>query len=184
MLLVRCSLLEKGYTNSNKQYVPKKAYFELKDKEGTEIGSIDTLAVYKMVAMYNDGKLIYPLKSSHGFNKELNSIYNYIKFYKNGRCLDFSIPVKDALGMPNSLKESDMNPNNNYYSKDYYYSSNGKDIQIESFVYGAGQGHYVISNYLINGSGSSLTLENKHTKIVYEKQVISVAWNEKYKVDW
>src|SRR5690606_19657667 len=116
-------------------------------------------------------------------NNDLNGIYNYIKFYKSGRCLIFTIPVKDAFGVPNSLKESDLNPNNKQYKKNYYYSSDGTNIQIESFVYGDGKGHYAILDYTLNPSGDTLTMQDKYLKIIYKKETIPLSWN-RYKIDW
>lgn len=130
--------------------------------------------------------MIYTLDSKDALNddrKALNSNNKYIKFYKNGRCLILSIPIKDVLVDLISLKIEDLSPNNNY-NKKYFYNSNGKDIQIEGFAYGAGQGHYVISNYTINNVGDSLIYENGAFKIVYKKEKIPVNWNNAYGIDW
>ncbi len=184
-----CSVLENGYTNKYGQYIPKNPNFKLKNKQGNVIDGIDTLAIYRMVEMYDyRGVLIYPKSNfsseeRYSFIYSLNQVNIYVKFYNNGRCLKFSMLIKDAFGMQNKLKEEDLNPNNQYYSKSYYYSPDGKHIQIESFVYGAGNGHYVISNYIFNESKDTLTKQNKYFKMVYKKESIPLNWN-KYKVDW
>ncbi|WP_196890509.1 hypothetical protein [Aureivirga marina] len=175
-----CTILDKGFINHNGQYVPKNPNFKLKNKQGNMVGDIDTLAIYKMVEMYNNGKLIYPLNNSEN---ELNSVSNFIKFYNNGRCLIFSIPVKNAFGKPNKLKKSDLNPNNQHHSKSYYYSSNGKNVQIESFIYGDGQGYYVTTNYIFSESKDTLIMQEKYIKIVYKKESIPLNWSG-YKKDW
>ena len=59
-----CTLLEKGFTDHNQQYVPKKPKYQLKDKQGGLPTNVDTLAVYRMVEMYNNGELVYPLPNS------------------------------------------------------------------------------------------------------------------------
>lgn len=183
-----CSVLEKGLINHNGQYVTKNPNFKLKNKQGNMIGSIDTLAIYKMVEMYNNGNLIYPknnlsTEERYSIVNEINQVNTYIKFYNNGRCLKFSIPIEDSFGMPNELKENDLSPNNQHYSKNYYYSSNGKNVQIESFVYGDGQGYYVTTNYIFSESKDTLIMQEKGIKIVYKKESIPLNWNE-YKVDW
>lgn len=179
-LFVSCTLLQNGYTDSNGHYVPKNPSFKLKDKKGFINTKIDTIGIYKMEKVYNNGNLIYPSLNS---NDELNTIYNYIKFYGNGRCLFFSIPMKDSSSMPNLLKEQNLNPNNPHSNKNYYYSIDGKNIQIESFVYGDGRGHYVVLNYTLNDSGGVLTMQDQYTKMIYKKETIPVRWN-KYKANW
>ena len=177
LLLGACSVLKKGYIDNNQQYVPKNPNFKLKDK-GLHT-NVDIIVLYRMVEMYTNGNLVYPLLNS---NNELNNINNYIKFYENGRCLSFSIPVKNTLEMTNYLKEEDLNPNNHHYNKNYY-SSDGEHVKIESFVPGDGQGYYVILNYIINNV-DTLIFKDKNTKIVYKKEIIPINWNNKYKVDW
>jgi len=141
-----------------------------------------------MVEVYQDGELVYPMEIkdlSYSLKKELNGIDSYIKFYTNGRCLSFSIFKKDTFGALNSLKLSHMNPNNSYCNKNYYYSVNGRDLEIETFVYGGGQGHYVISDYNINSTGDTLiTTGDRFFHKKYKKQAIPVEWHNKYKVDW
>lgn len=179
-IFVSCSVLQNGFDDHNGQYVPKRPHYKLKDKQGVFPVMLDTTSVYKMVEMYDDGVLIYPLSNA---NDGLNSIYNYIKFYKNGRCLRFSIQKFDEKGNPIELVEKDLNPNNQYYTKDYYHSSNGTNIQIERFVYGDGTGHYVISDHTLNTSGDTLIRQDKYIKIIYKKETIPLSWN-RYKIDW
>ena len=87
----------------------------------------------------------------------------------------------DDLGNSNSINQNDLNPEK--ANKGYYYSPNSKDIQIESFVYGDGQGHYVISNYTLDNSGDTLIMQDKYVKIMYKKETIPLSWN-RYKIDW
>lgn len=185
---VSCSVLQNGYTNEYGEYVPKIPRFKLKDKQGVFPELLDTTNIYRMVEMYDDGNLVYPknnfsTEERYSFIFEMNQAIRYLKFYPNGRCLMFSIPIKDAFGMPNSLKETDLNPNNQHSSKNYYYSPNGKDIQMESFVYGDGQGHYFISHYTLDNSGDTLIMQDKYLKIIYKKETIPTNWN-RYKIDW
>jgi len=186
--IASCSVLQNGYTNEYGQYVPKKPRFKLKDKQGIFPAMLDTTNVYKMVEMYNNGKLVFPksnFSSEERYSStfEINQVNPYLKFYNNGRCLKFSIPVKDVFGMSNALKESELNPNSQFYSKNYYYSSNGTNIQIESFVYGDGKGYYVVLDYILNSSGDTLTMQDKYIKIIYKKEPIPLNWN-RYEVDW
>lgn len=185
---VSCNVLQNGYTNKYGQYVPKNPRFKLKDKQGVFPVMLDTISVYKMSEMYHSGKLVFPksyFSSEERYSStfEINQVNTYLNFYNNGRCLKFSIPVKDVFGIPNTLKESDLNPNNQFYSKNYYYSSNGTNIQIESFVYGDGQGHYVISDYTLDNSGDTLIMQDKYVKIIYKKETIPLSWN-RYKIVW
>ncbi|MDR2221565.1 MAG: hypothetical protein LBE34_02385 [Flavobacteriaceae bacterium] len=177
---VSCSVFQNGMTNHNEQYVPIKPHYKLKDKQEIFPIMLDTIGVYKMTEMYNNGVLVYPISNSRD---DLNNIYNYIRFYKNGRCLIFTIPSKNDLGMSNLLKESDLNPNNKNYSKSYYYSSNGTKIQIESFVCGDGKGHYVILDYMLSATGDTLLMQDKYVKIIYKKETIPLHWKS-YKATW
>lgn len=183
-----CSIFERGYTDHNGQYVPKRPNFKLKDKQGNITKNIDTNAVYKMVEMYNDGKLIYPKNNFTGDERyswtyEINQVEVYIKFYSEGRCLSFSIPVIDPFGNPNKLKESDLNPNTIHYSKNYYYSSDGMNIQVESFFWNQGQGNYLIRNYVLDETRDILIDEDKYTKKIYKREPLPSDWN-RYPVDW
>lgn len=185
-----CAVLESGFIDRNGQYVPKRPKYKLKGKQGNVIFDIDTSSIYKLIGMYDHGNLIFP---KNNFSKderysivyEINQVNRYLKFYNNGRCLEFSIPTKNNDNTPNFLKMSDLNPNSKRcnYSKNYYYTSDGKNIQIENFVYGAGQGHYVILNYIFSASKDTLTMQGENIKMIYKKEAIPLKWN-KYKIDW
>ncbi len=183
-----CSVLDNGFVNHNGQYVPKHPKFKLKNKQGNVIDGIDTLAIYKRAEVYYEGKLIFPKRNfskneRYSFIFEMNQVNAFFKFYNKGRCLMLHIPVKDSLGAYRTLKESDLDPNNEHCSKDYYYSADGKNIQIERFVYGEGKGYYTISNYILNESKDTLTLEHEYLKTIYKKEAIPLNW-KRYKVDW
>jgi|BioPla2DNA2_1021312.scaffolds.fasta_scaffold19166_5 hypothetical protein len=170
---VSCSVLQNGYTNEYGQYVPKIPRFKLKDKQGVFPELLDTTCVYRMVEMYLNGQ-----KEDLNLNKT-NELY--LKFYSKGRYIKFTVSVIDNFGNSNSINQNDLNPEKAI--KGYYYSPNGKDIQIESFVYGDGQGHYVISHYTLDNSGDTLIMQGKYLKIIYKKETIPTNWN-RYKIDW
>jgi hypothetical protein len=176
-------VLEKGYRNDNGQYVPKKPNFKLKDKPNNNIpSSLDTENIYRLYKMYYQDELEYP--SSKNRYSGLNKLLNYKKFYSNGRCLDVVIPAKDELENPNQLKESDLNSNNSYCSKEYYYSKDGKELYNESFVYGEGYGMYIVTSFVLNKTGDTLTLaDKKGSKTIYVKEILPANW-KKYKADW
>lgn len=178
-ILVSCALLENGYTDEHGHYVPKKPSFTLKDKQSTPSSRIDTINIYKMVEMYNDNILIYPLpdteKNSKHLYKELNSSCQYIKFHANGRCLFFTIIPRNDLNTPYVLKAKDLLSEK--AKKAYYFSPDEENIQIEGFAYGENRGHYVISNYKIDASGENLIMEGKYIKIVYKKEKIPADGN-------
>ena len=177
-----CALLDSGYINEHQQYVPKRPKFKLKDKKGGVLTSIDTLSIYRRVEMYNDGKLVYPLpkEEATGWAIEANRVRVYIKFYKNGRCLIFSIWNDDR----DPLKQEDLNPNKGSNHKSYYYSAEGKNVQTEKFIHAQGTGIYVISDYSISDSGDTLIKSDRWSTTVYKKEAIPMEWHSKYKVDW
>lgn len=188
LLFGTCSLLESGYDDKYGQYVPKIQRFKLKDKKGIFPIGLDTVNVYKLEELYGYNGLIYPKtgltdKENKSYLKELNMGNYYIKFYPNGRCLEFAtLKLFDSQDY-NSLRIEDLNPNNNRASKNYYYSSDGKNIQVENFVWGDGQGHYVISNYTLIDSGNTLKRIDNDYRIIYKRVEIPSTWN-KYNVDW
>lgn len=169
-----CSILQNGYTNQYGHYIPKKPKFKLKDKQGVFPIGLDTINVYKMVEMYNNDNLIYPKalltnEERYSYVKELNESNQYIKFYPNGRCLMFTVPIKDSLvGSLNSIKSTNLNPQ--IAKKSYYYSPDGINIQIESFVRGDGKGYYIITNYVLDED--KLIMQDKYIKIIYERVII------------
>lgn len=174
-------LFERGYVNENGQYVPKKDNFKLKDKQNNIIlDNLDTINIYQLDKRYYNG-IIHP--DANDIYSESNKVKEYLIFFSNGRCLGVSIPLKDEFGFENNLKEKDLNPNNSYCDKKYYYSNDGKIIKIESFVYGEGYGRYLIFDYYLNKDGDTLTMNYKSTKEVYVKKNINKNWS-RYKVDW
>lgn len=166
-----CSILQNGYTNQYGHYVPKNPKFKLKDKRGVFPIGLDTVNVYKLTEMYLNGK-----KEDLNPNK-VNEVF--LKFYSNGRYIRFTVPIKDSLGNPNSIKNSDLNPK--MAEKGYYYSPDGSNIQIEDFVYGDGNGHYVITNYILDED--KLITQHKYFKEIYERVIIPDSW-EKFNADW
>jgi len=179
LTFISCSLLkieklfERGKTADNGQYVPKKERFRLKDKNGHIFPvKLDTSNIYKLVA-------IQDYNSNKGFEKT----QQYIKFFKNGRCLGVSIPLYEGKSVYRHLKETDLNPNNSFCEKKYYYSPDGKTIKIESFVYGEGYGKYVILDYILSTSGDSIFLYDKYLSLTYKKEKIPAQW-QKYSIDW
>ena len=171
-----CSLLgidyffERGKINSQGQYVPKKPKYKLKDKKGNVMtGDLIPTGVFKLtrptvtVAMH-------PAEAAQ-------TKRHYIKFFPSGRCLSIFIPYQ------NKLTETDFNPNNSYCSKDYYFSDDGKTIQVESFVYGEGYGKYITLNYTLTPGRDSLILKQKHTQLIYTQTPIPDHWAI-YRVDW
>jgi hypothetical protein len=170
--------------------VPKVSNFKLKNKKDCQHpNQLDTINVYKMILMYNGVELIYPninMTSSEesSFIKEINESLKFIRFFSKGRCLAFSIPSKDYFGNQNQLREKDLNPNNTNYSKNYYCSdSTGRNIEIESFVYGDGYGRYIRINYTLNTTGDTLFFVSPYTKIIYVKEYIPSNWKRNI-VNW
>ena len=86
-------------------------------------------------------------------------------------------------GRPNTLKSSDLDPSSSRVNGDYYYSNDGKKIQIESFVYGQGYGQYVILDYYLNMSGDTLIQVYKASRDIFVKEIIPPTW-EKYPATW
>lgn len=188
-LLSSCNFMNKGYINEYNQYVPKKPKFTLKNKPNNIISqNLDITNIYRKIAMYENYKLIYPKSNFtneeyYSYVRELNEGSYYIKFYGNGRCLVTAIPLKDNLGNVINLKNADLNPNSSHSSRCYYFSKDGVQIAIESFVPAEGDGKYIISNYTLNSSGDTLELEAKYTKEIYVKEKLPTHWIQ-YQVNW
>ncbi len=186
-----CSLIgidhwfELGKDDENGQYVPKHDRFKFKDKPNNVFPPIlDTINIYKLMEAYRKDYMVYPINTySQESYPWLKRNVSYIKFYSNGRCLSFSIPTKNETGLELSLTRADLNPNNPYSSKDYFYCKDGKKIQIENFIYGEGYGMYVIFDYFLNETGDTLKMIYKNSVDVYVKEKLPSNW-EKYKVDW
>ena len=188
--VLSCGSFDKGFTNHNGQYVPKKPNFKLEDKPNNIIPSnLDTVNIYRLVELYDRGKLIYPKKNltkeeQNSFLQELQMGVQYIKFYPKGRCLNISIKAKDELGNRNQLKEDNLNPNNAYCSKEYYHSNDGKEIYKESFIYGEGYGMYSTTSFVLNKSGNTITIDDKKgSKTIYVRETLPIDW-QIYKADW
>ena len=190
VLLTSCGLLgidvffDRGYVNEHNQYVPKVPNFKLKDKPKNRIPTqLDTVNLYRLAKEYHGGVEVYSIDNYNDIIDN-NKGLSYIKFYPNGRCLSFFRP-----NIFYNLQESDLNPNNDNYSKDYYYSKDGKKIKIESFVYGEGNGMYVSFDYFLNEKGDTLTniyepnIPARTSVSIYVKEEISKKW-KKYPVDW
>ncbi len=178
---------DSGKIDQNGQYVPKEEKFKLKDKPNHIIPTnLDILNIYRRVEMYYSGHMVYPNNNYHTDNtsySSLNQRVAYIKFHANGRSSSFSIPAKDEYGLDSNLMEKDLNPNNSESSKNYYFSKNGKDIQIESFVHGEGYGMYVIFDYFLNETGDTLKMVYENSVHVYVKEELPSDWKE-YMIDW
>jgi len=190
VLLTSCGLLgihdffDSGYVNEHNQYVPKQPNFKLKDKRNNQIPTqLDTINLYRLVKKYQGGIEVYPNDKYNDISVENQGLW-YIKFYPNGRCLSFF-----RSNVFYKLQENDLNPNNENYSKDYYYSKDGKKIKIESFVYGEGYGMYISFDYFLNEKGDTLTniyepnIPARTSVSIYVKQEIPKEW-KKYPVDW
>jgi hypothetical protein len=179
--ILSCKIFEIGYNNENGQYVPRKPNFKLKDKENNNIPNrLDTINIYRRTQSYYQGKIEPLLDDKYS---QLNKIIIYMKFYSNGRCLSFSISSVDDFGNVNKLKETDLNPNNSNCNKKYYFSKDGKMINVESFGWGDGCGIYLTMNYFLDNSGDTLTMIYNDSKDIYVKEKLPSDW-EKYKVDW
>ena len=188
--ILSCSSFDKGFTDTNGQYVPKKPNFKLKDKPNNNIPiNLDVENIYRLVKLYDRGKLIYPKKNltkeeQYSFLRELQMGVQYIKFYPKGRSLYITIEAKDELGNLNQLREDNLNPDNAYCSKEYYHSIDGKEIYKESFVYGEGYGMYSITSFVLNKAGDSIIIDDKKgSKAIYTKEILPINWR-KYNVDW
>jgi len=188
-----CSLIgiehwfESGKVDANGQYVPKRARFKLKDKPSNVIpANLDTINIYKRIEMYHNGHMVYPTNDYYVDNYSYPTLQNIVvfaKFYSKGRCLNIVIPSKNKEGAKYNIKRNDLNPNNSANNKNYYYSKDGKGIEIETFVYGYGYGNYVILDYNLNETGDTLKMIHDRSVDVYVRQKLPEDW-EKYKVDW
>jgi len=180
-------VFEKGYRDDNDQYVPKKPKFKLKDKANNVIPSnLDIENIYRLDKMYYDGKQEYPfLPDDYRYGDSRFDIgIQYLKFYQNGRCLNFSISSKNSLNDKNKIRETDLNHNNPNYSKEYYHSKDGDEVYIERFVYGEGYGMYSVTSFVLNEAGDTLIFDNhKGSKTIYTKEILPINW-KKYNVDW
>jgi hypothetical protein len=165
-------LLNRGKFNVYEQYIPKKPKFKLKDrKDHIIVQHLDTIHIYS---------------STEYVSGYAGEYINFIKFYPAGRFLMIWIRAKDDINVENSLREMDLNPQNSYLRKGYYYSIDGKQATIEQFI-GAQDyshilgiyGYYSYSQLLVNPSGDTLTVNMR----TYVKNNIPEEW-KKYDVDW
>lgn len=177
--LTSCKLLDNGFFDENNQYVPKNPKYELKNNFNKGSITIDTASVYKLIKAYEDDALIYPIFiNKKSFLKTFNESNYYIKFYGNGRCLRFSKLRSDININGSELNNTDLDPDQNFYIKNYY-SYEGYNLLIENFYRGDGKGYYNITEYKISKDGDTIKSNDK----VYIKQDIPQDWN-KYKVNW
>ena len=136
--ILSCSFLSSGYTNAYNQFVPKNEKYRFKNKKGgLLIPQLDTVNIYRLIEKYYGEDRLYPnefLSETDYTKKMYQNSKRYLKFYKNGRCLSFSISSKDSLGNENFLTNENLNPNSDYYGKDYYFSDASNSLYKESFV--------------------------------------------------
>jgi|GEM_PF-1409259 len=188
-----CSLIgiehwfEFGKHDANGQYVPKRERFKLKDKPNNFIPiELDTIGIYKRTEMYDNEHMVYPVNNYYTDNysyTRLKDIVVYIKFYSKGRCSSITVPSRNEDGIVYSLQRKDLDPNNSVNNKNYYYSTDGIKIKIETFVYGYGYGNYIILDYFLNERGDTLKMIHDRSVDVYVREKLPKEW-EKYKVDW
>ena len=162
-------LLNRGKRNEYGQYVPKKPKYKLKDKKNNIIPeNLDTMNIYR--------RYVYTQREKYDY-------IHFIKFYPTGRYLSISISTRDDFGFDNRLKEKDLNPQNKYVRKGYYYSKDGKTGEIETFYESYTSdiflGKYDRDKFFLNSSGDTLTVDGK----TYVKENIPAEW-EKYSIDW
>jgi len=185
--IISCSIFEKGYDDKYNQYVPKHPNFKLKNKSNNIIPTnLDTINIYRLHYVYYDGLETYPndsYSSPSSTPNELTKFNSYIKFYNRGKCLSFMKPLRDSLGSFYLINNLDLNPNSSYYSKNYYYSKDGKNIDIETFVYGLGYGRYLKFKYFLNETGDTLTQTYNNTVSIYVKEILPPDWKQ-YPADW
>ncbi len=171
-----CSFLSSGYNNEHGQFVPKHPHFRLKDKKQHRIpDDLDTINIYKLNYRFSFGIETYP---SDAYDDESGMLkYAFcLKFYGKGRCMFFGVD-------PYQIMENDLNPNNSYCSKEYFYSKDGQTFYIESYFNNQGYGHYMISKYKINKTGDTIIKIGKNSKDIYVREILPKHW-KKYPVDW
>lgn len=162
-------LFERGIINTNGQYVPKNDKYKFKNKTGFVFPeNLDTVNIYRRI-------------NNEPNNPDFNILY--LKFFTKGRCLSTSIPGKNTYKQPNQLQNNDLNPENSYCTKQYYFSKGGNKIEIETFLYGLGYGRYVYFDFFLNPAGDTLTMIYKNEADIYIKEVIPADW-EKFEVNW
>lgn len=180
MMIFSCSIFNRGHFDQFGQYVPNNPHFDFKDKaENILPKNFSENSIYQLSEAFAQNIKIYPTDS----NTELDRVINYIRFYPNGRCLFFSIPSKDKLGNINQLKEEDLNPNNQHSKKNYYYSSDGNNIEVESFVFGNGNGLYTKTRYNLDSSSITLTMNESSMRMIYKKIELEGNWKS-FPVNW
>ena len=182
------SFLDRGYYNDEGKYVPKYPNYKLKDKKGFVFPeNLDTNHVYKHVKSYYLGVQKFPYKAGNYEDGEDPSAWcvfmKYYKFYSNGRINIITTNLYDEDGSEYILQEKDMNPRNYFNNLVYYYSKDGKKIQIEKFYQAQDYGSYHKYDCFINKTGDSLIHLYKDSKIIYVLDSIPAEWNT-YKADW
>lgn len=168
LLLYSCSsILKLWYKDRDSVERPKKPRYKLAYKEDFKPPKqLDTLQVYSLAYEANDyDGIVFPrydyadsIRKSNIKDKQCTILS--IKFYPDSRCLLFNTPNNEYP----RVYECYMNRNGLeivYSGKDYYYSKDGKIIEIESYIYGDGIFSYYKFNYELTESGDTLIYRGK-----------------------
>lgn len=190
LICMCCNPFSSGFYNANNQYVPKKPKFQLKDKPGLILPEfLDLENLYQLDQKIYRGTVIYPIDSNQenaNFEPLLNTAV-YMKFLPDGRCYSFTVPQFDDIGNPIILSKSDIYANNPHVSKQYYFSSDGRVVEIESFVKAEGQGKYIVKKAEFLNTSSQLKISyydsDKTSFDLYSIVKIPSHWNDQ-DLDW
>lgn len=174
--------------NEYRQVVPRKPKFKLKNKPNLIFPkNLDTINIYCLHQKYSNGLIAYQLNNGvpecNDEHKRFTKcdIKSYLKFFSNGRCLELHKHFDSPFEI-HTLKEEDLNPNKHNIDKEYYFSKDGRNIDIEWFFPNADYKPYHISTYKLSPDGDTLTLINGWGS-VYVREKIPENWR-KYRVDW
>lgn len=179
LLFISCDALSSGYINEHKQYVPKRPKFQLKGELSKSKRMVDTEAVYQLVLDFQDGDTLYPDNNpTSTIYKQYNQANYYIKFYENGRYLQFYKKKNEAVINSNHLTKSDLNPDNEYYIKGYYNYKNN-DLLIERFFSVNSRGWYDITKFRISSDSDSIISDSR----IYVRKFIPIEWDV-YPINW
>lgn len=168
-----CAMLSSGYYNSDGEFVPKKANYKFKNKAGFSIPkNLDTKNIYQKTASYLNGTQIYPVSpyATQTYQPEETKYERYIRFFPKGHFYSFS------KKKPSKLNSKDLNPNQRYYTRGYYFSSGGQTLTTESFAAAEGQGMYLYFNYEILDGGKTLKMVYDKTVTIYQLREIPASW--------
>jgi hypothetical protein len=160
----------------NGMYVPEKSKYKFKDKENNIIPpNLDTVNIYREVATYLYGNL----------TKEQDSWFYFLKFYPKGRVLKAKTWRDQPEILQKSYKDVSFITEVNR-AHCYYYSKDGKKLQIEIFRSIGSSGIFdTNNNYYLNATGDTLTQWERDGayKAVYVKEKIPRVF-EDYTVNW